>query len=365
MTPKVGSKTRNSHTVGSIKFKSQIHWFTEAPPFTFCGVDLFGPFLIREGRNKNLKIWGVLFTCLAMRAIHVETVNFMTTDSFINAVRRFIAIRGPLRLLRSDRGSNIVGAENELKKAWSELSAEHISKFLLQQEYDFEFRQNVPSASWQGGVWERQIGSVRSILSVLLDQLGSHLDDEALRTLLLEVTAIVNSHPLTTNELEDPVAPQPLCPNQLLTMKSRIVVSPPPPSLPREDLYLRKRWRRVQHIANEFWSRWRKDYLQNLQPRCKWNRPKRNLSVGDIVVLKDDDAPRNMWRLARVEETYPSEDNLVRNVRIALGDRELEKDGNRKSKTTYLERPVQKLVLLLEEDDDPGNHRSKNQIHHV
>lgn len=332
-----------------------------APPFTFCGVDIFGHFMIKEGR-KEMKRWGVLFTCLASRAIHVETVNTMNTDSFINALRRFIAIRGPIKLLRSDRGTNITGADNELKDAWSEMDLEVIRNFLLTEEGNFEFIPRVPKASWQSGCIERLILSVRSILSTLLQQYGRQLDDESLRTLLLEAMAVVNCRPLTTNDLEDPTSLQPLTPNQLLTMKSRVVASPPG-VFPREDLYLRKRWRRVQYIANEFWSRWRKEYLQNLQVRNKWNRPKRNLAVGDIVLLQDDDTPRNLWRLARVEQTYPSEDNLVRNVKIALGDRELDNNGKRKSKVTYLDRPVQKLVLLLEADGgiDPGNHRPRSQ----
>ena len=67
-----------------------------APPFTYCAVDCFGPFYIKEGREE-LKRWGVLFTCMSCRAVHVETVNTMETDSFIICLRRFISIRGPLR----------------------------------------------------------------------------------------------------------------------------------------------------------------------------------------------------------------------------------------------------------------------------
>lgn len=69
-----------------------------SPPFTFCAVNLFGPWYIK-GR-KELKRYGVLFTCLACRAIYVETSNSLSTDSFINSLRCFIAIRGPIRQLR-------------------------------------------------------------------------------------------------------------------------------------------------------------------------------------------------------------------------------------------------------------------------
>ena len=122
------------------------------PPFTHCAVDFFGPFYIKEGR-KELKRYGVLFTCLMSRAVHVETSNTLETDSFINCLRRFIAILGPIRQLRSDKGTNFVGAENELKMTLNELDGQRIKHFLLKVNCDFdvfEFKMNVPSASHMG-----------------------------------------------------------------------------------------------------------------------------------------------------------------------------------------------------------------------
>ena len=83
-----------------------------SPPFTHTGADIFGPFIIKENR-KTQKRYGVLFSCLACRAVHVETVNLLTTDSYINALRRFIAVRGSVEFIRSDNGSNMIGAERE------------------------------------------------------------------------------------------------------------------------------------------------------------------------------------------------------------------------------------------------------------
>ena len=319
---------------------------TPAPPFTYCGMDCFGPFVIKEGR-KELKRYGLLFTCMASRAVHIETLNSMSTDAFINGLRRFVALRGPVRQLRSDRGTNFVGSETEFKKAWAEIDHQMVGNFLLKQGCDYtEFNFNVPSASHMGGAWERLIRSTRTILQTLMYQSGQQLDDESLRTFLCEATAIINSRPLTVDPLSDPTDPAPLTPNHLLTMKSRILL-PPPGNFQREDLYSTKRWRRVQHLTNEFWSRWRKEFLQSLQARQKWTHPQRESSVGDVVIIKDEETPRNHWLLARVEEVYPSEDKHVRKVKLLIGDSQLSNLGKRVKPLKYLERPIHKLVLLL------------------
>ena len=293
-----------------------------APPFTYCAVDLFGPWYIKQGRSE-LKRYGVLFTCLASRAVHIETANALTTDSFINALRRFIAVRGPIRQLRSDRGTNFIGAQAELKQALSQMDHAAVNTFQLKQNCDYiEFKFNVPSASHMGGVWERQIRTVRNVLAALMSQVGAQFEDESLRTFMCEAAAIVHSRPLTVDNLNDPTSLAPLTPNNLLTMKSHVVL-PPPGVFQTTDVYSKKRWRRVQHIANEFWSRWRKEYLQNLQSRPKWNLPRRNIQIGDNVIIKDEDLPRNQWRLARVVEACADQDGCVRKVKLVVGDKGL------------------------------------------
>ena len=88
----------------------------DAPPFTYSAVDYFGPWYVKEGR-REVKRYGALFTCMASRAIHIEVAHSMETDSFIQALRRFVCRRGAVRELRSDRGTNFIGAENELNKS--------------------------------------------------------------------------------------------------------------------------------------------------------------------------------------------------------------------------------------------------------
>ena len=303
-----------------------------APPFTYSAVDYFGPFYIKEGRSER-KRWGCLFTCCVTRAIHIEVSHTLTTDSFINAYRRFICRRGKIRQLRCDRGTNFIGAKNELEAALAGLNDEQIHEKLLKDGCDwFKFKLNPPHASHMGGVWERMVRSARTVLSALLDAHCGRLDDELLSTLMTEVEAIVNSRPLTYVDTSSPESSEPLTPSQLLTLKSKVVL-PPPGDFVREDMYCRKRWRRIQFLANEFWNKWRKDYLPTLQEHKKWTAPKINLEIGDIVLMVSENVPRCQWPRAIVINVFPSEDSHVRKVLV-------------KTAESQFERPIHKLVLL-------------------
>ena len=95
-----------------------VEQLTVTLPFTYVGLDLFGPFTVKEGR-KGLKQHGVIFTCLYCRAVHLEVVNSMDTDCFIQSLRRFIARCGNVRLVKCDNGTNFVSGKNELKHAFT------------------------------------------------------------------------------------------------------------------------------------------------------------------------------------------------------------------------------------------------------
>ena len=113
-------------------------------------------------------------------------------------------------------------------------------------------------------------------------------------------------------------------------------------------MYYKNRWKKVQYLANQFWIRWRTEYLSNLQLRNKWNKSKRDITVGDIVIIRDSNLPRCQWLLAKVVLVFISQDTHVRSVKLLIGDSKLDKTGKRVSAVRYLERPVHKLVLLLE-----------------
>ena len=257
--------------------------------------------------------------------MHIEVAHSLETDSFINALERFIARRGEPKEIWSDNGTNFVGAQQELRRSIHELNQDTIHEHLLKKEIAWIF--NPPGASHMGGVWERQIRTIRAVLAGVLKQ--QVLDDENLTTLLTVVESIINGRPITKLS-DDPRDDRPLTPNHLLTLRSGSVL--PPGKFDSADLY-RRRWKQIQYLADLFWHRWLREYLPTLQKRQKWLVPKPNISVGDLVLLKQDNLLRNQWPLGLIIEIHKSADGVVRTVEV-------------KTMTGNYKRPVTKICVL-------------------
>lgn len=156
---------------------------------------------------------------------------------------------------------------------------------------------------------------------------------EVLVTFMAEMTAIVNARPLTT-VCTDPQNPVILTPAMLLTQK--VGIPPIPPGrFESRDLF-RAQWRRVQHLANVFWSRWQKEYIVGLQDGRKWKVVKLNLQPGDVVLLKEGLEHRNDWPLWLITKTFPSKDGRVRKIEV--------KTFHKGEHRHYL-RPISEVVL--------------------
>ncbi|XP_071827282.1 uncharacterized protein [Apostichopus japonicus] len=302
---------------------------SDRPPFDHTGIDMFGPFEIKRGRSI-VKRYGLILTCLATRAIHLEILHSADSDSCLNALRRFLCRRGSISSIRSDNGTNFVGTERTLREALKAWNKSDIPDWLAQRGITWEF--NPPAASHFGGIWEAMIRVVRKVMNGILKEQTMRLDDEGLATLMCEIENVVNERPLTTVSTH-PEDIKPLTPNMLLTMRSCALM--PPGVFDRKDVYVRRRWRQVQYLADLFWARWRKEYLPLLQKRQKWFSPKRNIQKGDVVSVVDESLPRNSWLLGRVLETKVDSKGHVRSCCI-------------KTQHSTLERPIHKLCLLLE-----------------
>ena len=175
-----------------------------------------------------------------------------------------------------------------------------------------------------GGVWERQISTARSVLNAILLQSGTQLNDESLHTFICKAEAIVNSRPLTIDNMSSPTEDTPLTPDRILTMKSRVVLSPPGNFQPA-DLYLIKRWRRVQYLVNQFWQRWRKEFFLRYkkdksgtpreEPARRGHFPHQRRY--DTKLMEKGSRPRGLV----------DEDGLVRKVKLVVSDPLLNERG--------------------------------------
>ena len=127
-----------------------------------------------------------------------------------------------------------------------------------------------------------------------------------LTTLLVIAEGIINDRPLTpaSNDLNDL---EPLTPNHLLIHRP---ASTPLGLFSENDLHSRKKWRQVQYLADVFWKRSTKEYLLTLRQRTKWHEPRRNVQENDLVLVIDNQRPRNNWPVGRIMEMYKGTDSF-------------------------------------------------------
>ena len=297
------------------------------PPFTYVGVDYFGPILVRRGRGTE-KRYGCLFTCLRCRAVHLEVAYSLDVDSFLSCWQRFVARRGRPKLVRSDNGTNFTGAEKELARMVEGLKSMAVDSVMSRDRITWKF--NPPFASHMGGVWERAIRTVRNKLSVLVRE--QVLTDEALHTVLAVAEGLVNNRPLTVVS-DDPQDLVPLSPSDLLLTR-KVDTWDHVEAGNSARGYSERRWRQVLHLVERFWQRWSREYLAQLHARSKWVCEKRNLKVGDVVLLHEGLLPRDQWMLGRVVDAHVGRDGLTRSARV------------RTSKGSELVRPISRMTLL-------------------
>ena len=323
----------------------------QSPPFQNVGIDVFGHFFIKEGvdtrRNASKrKIWVLIIVCMPSRAVHLEALPAMTSSVFMNAFARFTALRGNPKTIRSDNGSNFLGAINEMKG----LCHEDLSQRFLQKGIKWVL--NPPHASHMGGVWERKIGSVRRVMEAAFALAGNRLftHDEFV-TILAESADVVNSTPLWAVSA-DPNDPLPLTPNHLLRPQDG------DPRVSQEEYdesdllkYGKLRYRKVQYLVEHFWFRWKEEYIHSLTARRKWTKPMPSLQVGDVVLLREKNVRRNEWPAGVVTEVKRSKDNLVRSATVRL------RKSDSSGAVTHLTRPISKMVMLVSARDRSGSPR--------
>lgn len=300
-------------------------------PFLNSGVDFAGPFDIKKFKGRcqtSYKSYFAIFVCFSTKAVHLEVVIDLSSAAFVAAYRRFIARRGICKNLHSDCGSNFIGAKGAITRTkaqvdnqWHEALAKELSEFQTTWHY------NPPGAPHFGGLWEAGVKSVKHHLKRIIGP--TRLTYDEFETVLVQVEACLNSRPLC--EIRNAPESIVLTPAHFLIQDN--LLSLPDNNLSSQNISYVDRWNLVQKIVQDFWRIWNYEYLNTLRQRKKWRSETENLKVDDVVVVKEKNFPPNSWLLAKVLETHPGKDELVRVVSL-------------KTKNNILKRPIAKLCPL-------------------
>ena len=309
---------------------------TPARPFSTVGLDYMGPLRIKLAGEVS-KIWVLLFTCAVVRAVHLEVVFDLSTQSFLNALRRFVSRRGVPSLIISDQAATFKLADQVLRKAWAKmLQSDDVANFSAQRGISWEFI--AAYAPWAGGFYERMVGIVKSGLKKAIGRRLLSFDEFS--TFLLEFEALVNSRPLTY--LYDDPTYRPLRPIDFLAPvvpdHDHVSVGFPPFQEEEEDSddpewkpptrdqasKLVDNWSKTQSALKKLWIRFVDEYLPSLREVHHWDHAQAHNAVpvqpqvDDIVLLHEENQPRNHWKLARILSTRPGRDGQVRDATVRL-----------------------------------------------
>ena len=313
----------------------------EARPFAHTAIDFAGPLHVKTfGLTQSSKMWVCLYTCCVTRAVHIDVVPDMSTDTFLRSLKRFCARQGTPLLLVSDNAKTFKGAAKVIQDIIMHPAVKKYCSNLA-----FEWRFNLEKAPWWGGMFERLIKSTKRCLRKMIGQ--AHFTHDELLTAVVEIEAIINARPLSYVSAEDwesSLTPSHfLCGYRLLSLPENLTYCCP---LGDEDFTISpaQATRRVKHlhnVLNHFWRRWRQEYLLELRECHRYSKGKESVSaveVGDIVLLHDDALPRSFWKLARVQELITGRDGRTRGAVIKV--------PASNGKITTLRRPLQLLYPL-------------------
>ncbi|XP_077288854.1 uncharacterized protein LOC143913125 [Arctopsyche grandis] len=296
-------------------------------PFSHVGIDFAGPFPVKSGCNKNSKIikgYVCVFVCFSSKAVHLELVGDLTSSNFLNCLRRFVARRGRPNTIYSDNATNFVGASRELvnlvKLIYERPHEEKLLRYVASEGIRWKF--NPPRAPHMGGLWEAAVKSMKIHLNKVLK--ATTLNFESFCTVLTQIEACMNSRPLSPLS-SDPLDLLPLTPGHFLIGRSLL-------ALPMEVKYntnVHANLLQIQLTTAAFWKRWSAEYLHSLQLRHKWKKDSsNNLSVGQMVLLKEEHMLPTRWVLGRVTKSYPGPDGRVRVVDVFTASGEFRRSSH-------------------------------------
>ncbi|XP_052249823.1 uncharacterized protein LOC127857468 [Dreissena polymorpha] len=232
---------------------------SEAPPFSVTVVDFTGALFVKNATGSETKCYICLFTCASTRAVHLEVVQDLSTDSFLQAFRRFASRKSLPMVMISDNAATYIAAANHLKKLFN---SQVLQEELSRKGTEWQF---IPKrAPWYGGFWERLIGHTKTSLKKILGK--RYVSMETLQTIVTEIEAVINDKPLThvSSSIDDL---EPLTPSHLLYGR-KMTSLPHHTHLPDDEMTqiqsdqttLTNRAKQQSDIIEQFWRRWKSEY---------------------------------------------------------------------------------------------------------
>ncbi|GBM17688.1 hypothetical protein AVEN_168530-1 [Araneus ventricosus] len=282
--------------------------------FSSTGIDLCGPFLIKnkyQRKGPEIKVYVCIFICLVTKAIHLEIISDLTSQSLIATLKRFISRRGKCHKIFSDNGSNMVGANRALRDLNKLVRDRNESLYAFFAEENIEWSFIPPRSPNWGGLWEANIKAFKYHFKRVAG--NSKFSYEELLTLTTQIEAILNSRPLTplSADVDDLEV---LTPAHFLI--GRPITAIVEPSLIDFETNRLNVWQRITKSVQTIWKRWSLSYLNGLQQRKKWVVNNENLKIGDMVLIREENLPPCKWLMGRVIALYPGQDNKVRVVDV-------------------------------------------------
>ena len=321
---------------------------TPSHPFEHTGIDTAGPVYYKVGRVRK-KGHILLLTCAVIRAVELEFITGLSVEQVMLGLRRFFARCGLPREIRSDNAKSFKRCQKELIVV---SKSPKMKRYL--DDHRITWIRYLERSPWWGGFIERCVQTIKRVLHRVLG--SAVLTFEEYTTVLYEISALVNSRPITS-VLDSSGEAEPLSPAMLMHGRSLVQV-PPIYELKvdgKEPQLCTGRLRYLEKLKTYWWNRWRKEYLSDVrevQSRRKVGNRTREPVVGEMVFVQNEKLARGTWKMGLVVGTKPGRDGCVRSVRVKVCRGKFKKKGRGRVnklklyKTTELNRSPRHLVPL-------------------
>ena len=268
----------------------------------------------------------------------------MSAATFRRSLKNFVTRRGFPKLIVSDNAKTFQSTAKWLKT----VRADGKTNPLL-NDMGIKWRFNLSKAPWWGGFFERMVGLVKRVLKKSLGK--ASLTFQELSELMLDIEFSMNNRPLTYQGEESEM--EPLTPNHFIHGR-RMKTLHDDANVSEEELITpRRRLRYLLRCKEHYWKRWSSEYLRSLREHHKIGGTANQVQIGEIVLIKADNQPRNMWKLGKVVDDIKGSDCVIREVRLQTVTNGAVK---------YIERPLQHLYLMELKADCPSPPSDSDEV---